>query len=217
MADFPLKTVPMIKSLVDIKDLKALQAMSQHPFDNAFWPLRFGLHNKNGIHGAMPLDMLHTIMLGILQRTIHCFFEQIGPTSIPAGALNDLSKEYGELMHRQSDRNMPKTKFFTGVQHGKIMGMEHEGVMLLLALLLRSTKGRAILQKHKVFCDDAELGVERLADWQMLLELLLGWLMWLKSPRIRKVHLKAARKKHRTLMYFLMKKKLCAARRAWWV
>ena len=193
----------MIKPLVDRKDLIALKNMSQHTFTNTFWKLRFGLHNKCGIHGAMPIDMLHTIMLGTLQRTTACFFDQVGPGSMAAQSINDLSKEYGELLSRQSDRNMPKTKFFTGIQHGKIMGMEHEGVMLLLATVLQSAHGRELLGDQQGVFGNKETGKDHQADWRMITESLLGWLMWLKSPSMKKAHLIAARKKHRTLMYLL--------------
>ena len=63
----------MIKDLVRKKDRKDLKLLSQHKFLNVFWHLRFGLHNKAGIHGAMPIGMLHTVMLGSFKRSTECF------------------------------------------------------------------------------------------------------------------------------------------------
>jgi hypothetical protein len=46
--------------------------------------------------------------------------------------------EYGELFARQSDRNMPKSKFNVGITGGKLMAKEYEGVLLLLATMRSS-------------------------------------------------------------------------------
>ena len=200
------KTVPMIKALVKNKDKKGLKVLSQHEFLNVFWHLRFGLHNKAGIHGALPIDMLHTVLLGTFKRSTECFFDQLGKTSKTAEAVNDLSKEYGELLDRQSDRNMPKTKFSTGVLHGKIMGKEHEGILLCLATVLYSSLGKQILAGHHGRFGEKDDGSEKnIRDWLQVIGLLLGWLQWLKSPKLLKVHIEAARIKHRNLMHMVKK------------
>ena len=196
----------MIKALVERKDRKGLKLLSQHEFLNVFWHLRFGLHNKAGIHGAMPIDMLHTVMLGTFKRTTECFFDQLGKKSVTAEALNDLSKEYGELLDRQSDRNTPKTKFSTGVLHGKIMGKEHEGILLCLATVLYSTLGKEILaQHHGVFGAKVEGSGQLIHEWLQVIGVLLGWLQWLKSPTMMKMHIEAAKTKHRNLMHMVKK------------
>jgi hypothetical protein len=164
------------------------------------------LHNKAGIHGAMPIDMLHTVMLGTFKRSTECFFDQLGKTSATAESLNDLSKEYGELLDRQSDRNTPKTKFSTGVLHGKIMGKEHEGVLLCLATVLYSSLGKEILSHHHgVFGEKEEGSAQHLKDWIQVIGLLLGWLQWLKSPYLMKEHIEAATTKQRNLMHMVKK------------
>jgi len=202
LARYPLKTVQKIKALVEAKNLRALQEMSQHPFKNCWYRCRFGLHNDAGIHGACPTDMLHTILLGIFMRVRDCFFDQIGYTSMTAHDINALSKEYGELLHRHSERDMPKTKFSKGIMAGKIMAKEFEGVLLLMATILRSTKGRQILESAKSgnFNEACQI-----ADWTVVVETLLGWIQWLKSDRMEKKHVKAAKTKHRYLMYLIKK------------
>ena len=198
------KTVPMISNLVANGDREALKALSQHEFLNVFWHLRFGLHNKAGIHGGMPIDMLHTIMLGTYARSTECFFAQLGKKNNTSEAINDLSKEYGQILDRQSNRNMPKTKFSTGILHGKIMGKEHEGVLLCLATVLQSSLGKEILAGHSgVFGKKTPGSEDLLTDWIRVLGVLLGWLQWLKSPVMQKIHIEAARSRHRNLMYMI--------------
>ena len=55
----------------------ALKAISQQPIDNAFHGLRFGAHSVQGIHGACPGELLHSLLLGIYKYVRDCFFEQV--------------------------------------------------------------------------------------------------------------------------------------------
>ena len=198
-AQYPLKTATEIKGLIEDGESETLRAMSQHNFPNAFHKIRFGLHNDTGIHGACPIDMLHTIFLGIFMRVRDGFFSQTGESSQTTADLDALAMEYGELLARKSERDLPKTKFTTGITGGKLMAKEYEGVLLfLIAVLLHSTKGRAmILLKFK----DEKL----VEDWVLLVETLLGWIMWLKSKRLKRTHVKAAQWKHRYLMHLIKK------------
>jgi hypothetical protein len=202
LVNYPLKTQTKISALVEAKELDKLRAMSQHAFQNAFYACRFGLHNDTGIHGACPMDMLHTIYLGIFMRLRDGFFQQIGPTSETAQDIDALAKEYGALLGRQSERNMPKSKFSKGIMGGKLMAKEFEGVLLLIAVILRSEKGRRLLRSAKSgnFAHDYQLD-----DWTMLVETLLGWVQWLKGDNMLRKHVKASEWKHRYLMYLYKK------------
>ena len=62
LADYPLKTTEKIARLVRKNNEEALQQMSQHNIDNAMYKLRFGCHNKEGIHGACLVEMLYAIL-----------------------------------------------------------------------------------------------------------------------------------------------------------
>jgi hypothetical protein len=200
-AKYRLKTQTEIKKLVDNKELAALKAMSQHHrFTNAFYEVKFGLHSDTGIHGACPIDMLHTILLGLFLRVRDCFFVQVGASSDTTKDLDALAMEYGELYARHSERNMPKTKFSKGITGGKIMAKEYEGVMLLLATIVRCSKGRRLLKsaRSKKFKED-----DLIQDWALLLETLLGWIEWLKCTRLKKKHVKASEWKHRYLMFLI--------------
>jgi hypothetical protein len=56
----------MIKLLIDNKDIEWLKSiMSQQQIKNVLHPIRFWAHNDEGVHGATPLEMLHTLLLGI--------------------------------------------------------------------------------------------------------------------------------------------------------
>ena len=200
-ADYRPKTKRHINALIAQNNVYALQQMSQHPIDNCMYALRFGSHNKQEIHGACPMEMLHALLLGLFKYTRDCFFQQIGETSKTADRINAYSKQYGELLSRQSDRDKPVTRFANGIKRGKLMAQEYLGILLCIAAVLRSTGGRAMLRRKK-----EHFGSEHaLRDWSHLVETLLQWERWLKSESMEKQHVKEAKTKHRYIMY-LMKK-----------
>ena len=176
MADFPPKTVPMIGKLVAERNLSALKDLSQHPIDNACYKLRFGSHNTHGVHGACPLEMLHALLLGVFKYIRDCFFEQLGKDSKVADEINALIALYGDFYSHQSDRNMPKTKFSSGIQQGKLMAKEYTGVLLLIATTLFTTKGYNTLVSGRRSTFGKNNGVD---DWTLLVETLLMWEEWL--------------------------------------
>jgi hypothetical protein len=196
------KTVDMVYELVEAEDFEGLRKISQQYIQNAFYPLLFGLHNNQGIHGACPLEMLHAILLGMFKYINECFFQQIGPKLQAAKDINALAQAYGELLHCHSNRNKLKTKFSKGIHGaGKIMAKEYTGVLLIMAAVLWSSKGREIL-----CCNKKYFGEEgQLKDWIMLIETMLQWEEWLKSDRMEKRHVLAAKKKHWYLMYLIKK------------
>lgn len=200
MAKYRHKTPRKIQGLVDKNDLAALKALSQQCIENALYKLRFGQHNKLGVHGACAWDMLHMILLGIFKYMRDCFFEQIGPTSVLAKDIDALAREYGGLLSRQSDRNLPKTKFNNGITKGRLTAKEYAGVLLVILCVLKSTKGRNLVRKKGSFKND-----QVIFDWCMLLETLLAWESWLKSSSMEVKHVNAADHKHRYIMYLIKK------------
>lgn len=202
LANYPPKLEADIRELVTNNNKDALQKISQHNFRNAFWGCHFGLHDEAGIHGACMLDILHTLYLGIFMRVRDAFFEQVGPTSGTAEDLDALAGEYGELLRRQSERDLPKSTFSKGITGGKIMAKEFEGVLLLIAILLRSSEGSRLLSlaQTKNFVEDYQI-----ADWLLLVETLLGWIQWLKSDKMELRHVKASAWKHRYIMHLIKK------------
>jgi len=201
-AQYPPKTVEMIRTLVQNGDDEALKQLAQQRIINAWHPLRFGAHNDQGIHGSCPIEMLHALLLGIFKYIRDCFFDEIGSNSRLAVEINGLAVLYGELLSRKSDRDMPKTMFSSGIQQGKLMAKEYSGVMLIIATILQSTKGAELLKKKK---DSSFSTPNGLKDWSMLVETLLMWESWLKSDEMKRNHVERAQLKHRYIMYLIRK------------
>lgn len=201
-ARFPWKTVSMMKSfLVEPRNDKMLQKLSQQPIWNAWHKVRFNPHSAlgfRGIHGACPSEMLHALLLGMFRYTRDCFFEQIGPKSKLADLIDGLAQKYGTFFARQSERDMPKCSFKGGIRRGKLMAKEFRGILLVMAVLLRSTKGKEVLQKNKNFAQDYLL-----KDWMFLVETLLEWEAFLNEPEMTKTHVLKMNKKNRYIMYLL--------------
>ena len=196
------KTEPEIKRLVERRDLEGLRSISQHYVLNAFHDLPFHKANKRGIHGACPVDMLHTILLGVFKYVRDIFFEQIGRTGISAKRINGLSKVYGKRFARQSDRTMPPMRFSKGIQEGKLMGKEYRGILLLMLVMVQSQSGRTILKGSRKgkFKTDALL-----SDWALLLEVLLQWEAYLNLPQIQVRDLSKLQRNTRYIMYLIRK------------
>jgi hypothetical protein len=188
--------------LIDNKDVEGLRGISQQLIQNSTYLLRFGQHNDRGVHGSCPMEMLHALLLGIFKYIRDCFFEQIGPTSQLADEIDSLAKEYGELLSRHSDRDLPKTKFSGGIRKGKLMAKEYPGILLCMVAVLRSTKGNELLRTGtSTQFKDPRL----IEDWILLVECMLEWEMWLKSDRMERDHVERAKRKHRYIMYLIKK------------
>ena len=202
LANYPYKTKAKILGLTDAEATEALQAMSQQLIRNATYVLRFGTQTLRSIHGACPMEMLHAMLLGIFKYVRDCLFAQLGPTSQLAADFNALAQMYGDLLSRQSDRDLPKTRFNQGIVRGKLMAKEFPGILLCIAAVLRSTEGTKLLLRKKPGTF-AQPGV--LADWRLLVETLLQWEMWLKSDKMSRNHVQFAQYKHRHLMHIIKK------------
>ncbi len=200
LAEYPLKTPAKIQEMVDTADQEGLRQISQQLIQNSTYKLRFGQHNNLGIHGACPSEMLHALLLGIFKYVRDCFFEQLGPTSKLADDINGLSRSYGFMLSRQSQRDLPKTTFANGIRRGKLMAKEYPGILLCMAVILRCNAGREkLLRKKSVFTPNS------VEDWLVMVETLLQWESWLKSPVLQKTHVRACRHKHRYMMYLIKK------------
>jgi hypothetical protein len=157
--------------------------MSQSCVPNAFHSLRFGLHNDRGVHGACPFELLHAVLLGIFKYARDCLFEQLGESSATAQEVNALAQEIGSHLQRQSDRNKPRTKFAHGILKGKLMAKEYSGVMLVIAAMLQSDRGKELLTSARKKAL-RELG--QLSDWVLLIETLLQWEAYLNLDQMEK-------------------------------
>jgi len=141
------KTPECIQKLVDKLDLVKPKELSQQCVKNVFCKVRFGDHSVQGVHGACPIEMLHAMLLGMFATVRDTFFHQVGPKSALAIQLNMLASEFGSLLSRQSDRDLPKTKFSSGIRRGRLMAKEHTGIMLVLLVTIKSAEGQQMLKK----------------------------------------------------------------------
>jgi hypothetical protein len=198
LANWPPKEQAKIQKMIENGRMTRLQEISQQYIENAWYEVGFHEANKQGIHGACPSEMLHAVLLGIFKYLREIFFVYMGKKSQLAEDINGLAKMYGKLFTRQSDRNFPKTNFSKGIAKGKLMGTEYRGVLLLIAAVLRSTKGRKMLMKRKRF--GKETGLE---DWTLLVELLLEWEAYLCQPRMKRAHVVRLARKNRYIMYIM--------------
>ena len=167
--------------LVRKHDLEELKSASQQDIFNVWYEFEFGSHNKLGIHGACPMELLHWIQLGIYKHAREALFCQFGPYSQLSKRFNELASQMGYLFQRQSDRACPRTKFTKGVQKGTLMAHEMTGLMLVLVATLRSSSGQFEIMASN---NDNFLTLDAISGWILLLETLLEFESWLKSSEM---------------------------------
>ena len=200
-ADYQAKTKTEIQQLIKNKDKDGLKDISQHYIDNAWYKLRFDPKHKTSIHGACPSEMLHALLLGIFLYVREAFFAQIGPTSQVASLIDALASQYGELFGHNSDRTLPGCKFSHGIkQKKKLMAMEYRGVLLLIATVLRSTKGYELLRDNPHFGTPGHR-----KDWILLVETLLEWEAFLNQKEMKLSVVNRLERKHRFIMHLIKK------------
>ena len=199
-ANYPAKTQRRIEKLVRDGNMDRLQQMAQHNLKNAWYDIRFQLGNDSGIHGACPSEMLHQMQLGIFKYCRDIFFQSMGEQAQVALDVNGLARIYGKLLSHQSDRSLPSTNFSQGIRGGKLMAKDYRGVLLIMAVVLRSTQGRTLLGTKRNFKEE-----HKKDDWLLLVELLLEWEAYLCLPKMKKKHVKRLDKKHRYIMYIMKK------------
>lgn len=196
-ADHPRKTPQMISELIRKRDMDGLKQLSQQFIFNMWYEFGFGLHNQLSIHGACPMELLHWIQLGMYKYSRSTFFERLGPYSEISRTINTIASEMGWVFQRQSDRDIPRTKYTKGIQRGVLMAHEMTGLMLVLIATLRSTGGRAAIlaDNNTNFPDE-----QSIENWIMLLELQIEFEAWLKSKTMSVAVVIRLRTKVRELM-----------------
>ena len=191
----------MIKKLIDQNDTERLQALSQQRIFNAWYPCKFGSHNKLGIHGACPMEILHWLQLGKFKYDREMFVNQTGADTILSNRFNGLAKSMGLFFKRQSDRDLPRLVFSRGIQKGKLTAQEMTGLLLVLLATIRCVAGTDCLlrqcrgEQKKYFGNPTYI-----QDWVLMLETHLQWEAWLSQPGIPVYEIRRSKTKVRELM-----------------
>ena len=206
MTDVPYKRYPKrdprkIQSLIDAGNREQLQRISQQYLQNAWYKVKFSMHNELGVHDACPSEVLHWIQINKFKYVIAMFFAQTGMKSILTNNIEVLAKSMGYLFSRQSDRDKPRTDFSKGIRGGKLMAHEMSGVILVLLATIRCKKGQKLLLHGSRGKQKDHVGSDvQVQDWISLLELLLMWESWLSLDEMEVEHIVRSEIKVRELM-----------------
>ena len=199
-----LKTPKMMMDLVKQNTPESnakLKEMSQQRIWNAMYEFDFGSHNDRGIHGAMPWDILHWMLLNWFKNTRDCFFEQTGDSSRLSKDFDSLCIAMGKLFKRQSDRDMPRVNFSNGVREAMLQANHMPGVLLIMAACFRSTQGRNLLLQNARGPQKTYFSTHlQVTNWGRLVETLLMFHQWLKSDEFSVEAVTRARVKVKEVM-----------------
>ena len=198
-ARWGFKTPSMMKAYIDTNDFDTLTSISQHHIQNAFYNIRFSPVNNRGIHGCTVSEMLHAVLLGTFMMVRDVSFEQLGDKSVHAQDFEGLAMLYGMHFRRQSERDMPKCSFSGGIREGKLNAKEYRGILLVMAAVFRSARGRSNLRRHRDFTP------QKIQDWLDLLEIILAWEAFLCQPTITTKHVSLLSFKNRLIMWMIKK------------
>ncbi|KAI2511533.1 hypothetical protein MHU86_2787 [Fragilaria crotonensis] len=137
---FPHRLPKKVDSLVQRGLTGELQSMSQNHLKNGFEGVRFGMHNKRGIFGACPGEMLHLILLGWFNYCLQAFSAHAGPKSQALKDYDALCAKLGCNLSRQSYRDVSRTNFSRGYSSdSNLMGHEMAGCLLVKLFALHTT------------------------------------------------------------------------------
>jgi hypothetical protein len=200
-ANFPHRNISEFKRLMNNQDTDALQQMSQHYLANGFDRVRFG-DRKRGIFGAVPGEILHLVLLGWFTYTMEAFIAQAGSKTKVMKQYDKLFTKVGNLLSRQSDRDLPRTVFRKGLSAGShLMAEEVPGCLLVMLFTMHTKEYMDIFSNRPKYTQELGLGNQsHVTDWITLLSSLLQWLAWLKQDRISKRMVDQSQKATRWLM-----------------
>ena len=196
---FPHRLPNGINKLVRSGDTIGLKLLSQNYLKSAFADVRFGQHNRRGIFGACPGEMLHLVSLGWFKYCLEAFSSQAGLKSVALKQYDRLCATLGSRLSRQSDRDMiPRTNFPKGFSSGSnLMGHEIAGCLLVKLFALHTTCFRGIFavgQKRKAAAPEEQRlrNEAHVTDWILVVSSLLTWHQWMKQPTIAKKQVKGS-------------------------
>jgi hypothetical protein len=124
--------------------MAALDAMSAHRCDNAFFDIKFG-HNPFGITLATPSDMMHLFESGIVKRVCQTFVDSMS-TDVRV-RVDNLMETLFRLQRTtlSNSQNFLRTNFRGGATRLTMLSSCHwPGMMFAFLLLLLTPRGAEI-------------------------------------------------------------------------
>ena len=114
-----------------------------------------------------------------------------------------LAQTHGVLLKRQSDRDMPRSIFSGGIRGSYLQAHEMTGVMLVLAVCIRSRAGRDALRT--LGCGDSKSFFDsdnKVKNWIAMLETHLMFEEWLRKEELQVASLELAKTKVRDCLLY---------------
>jgi hypothetical protein len=147
--------------------------------------------NKRRREAIEPLENVNdneengVILVGEDKSSLNVFNDK------ESDALNILARKYGKLLTQQSDRNLPRTYFPSGITGDKKKnGHEMQGVILNILFIFLSVEFTRLRDQF----GGLEIGTKRIGQWILLLERLIMVEEFLKQKSFVKKDVKLFKK-----------------------
>lgn len=192
-ADYMLRTPAQVKrDMSQPNSVAVMQSQSQHILKSAFDNVRFGSHNKRGIFGACPGEILHLVLIGWFKYAMESFVGQAGALSSACTKYDALCANIGRHLQRQSDQDKARTNYPKGFSSvSNLTGAEIPGCIMVMLFAFHTSRYQEIFSSRKVYREDKGLGnPAHITDWVTLLNGLLQWHQWLKQDNIPRLQVK---------------------------
>jgi hypothetical protein len=164
-----------------------LKKHSMHSISNAWEDVEF-CDSERGLFGALCGDLMHCLQHGLYMYLVNLLFDQKKVKTVVTNKeanetkeilssrcafsesycriFDKLSRHYGKLMMHQSDRDIPRTHFYSSyVTTARKNASEMSGILLVHLMVLNSSEGQIKI--------DEQLGTGRTANFIEVIELML--------------------------------------------
>ena len=200
-----LTTMKEMVSLMDKRNYRKIKNLGYYSItNNAFYKLWY-CDEKSGVHGAVPLESLHFLLLGYFMYALGAINklrkENLTTSRYVFGGpykshLNQTCKYLGLCLSRQPLKLSTRTHFPTGYlpetsrnkaaeKTAKKTGQELVGVLLCILLFLLQDDEATILEK--LLGEDRYGGYVGVMTYLILIE---NWCLWIATHLMRLMHLK---------------------------
>ena len=125
--------------------LSELQQMSTHMHESTFQNIWFG-DNPHGIYGAVPTDLMHAFLHGIVPYVIKILLSSF--TNKEKHFLDDLVDKTPVTIRSSERTKYPRCSFTHGISNLKLLtATKWAGVAFMVALMMTTEAGYKLLTK----------------------------------------------------------------------